>query len=279
MKNIIVTVLLILGIISVARSQNMITAGQTNGTNIHYTDYIPDSSIYLGQNYNGFKLDLDKNGTDDLLLNMGVINWGPPDLWTWSTIKILKENIKICLSADTLNWVYRFDAGDTISGNKIWSSDIDSVYYFQKYSSWSYAPPGGDTTEGYFGFGYLGFQMNYPNETFFGWINVEATNFTLTTKESAIQGITVGNREFNSSNRQINIYPNPFVDLLTIQLNSKNYFNPKIELLDLYGKIIESENIVSDISRIHTSYLVPGMYLVSIIESDRIIYRIKVIKK
>lgn len=278
MKKAIFIIGLSLGVIFTSYSQNMIIAGQTNGTNVHYTDYIPDSSINLGLNNDGFKLDIDGNGTDDLLLNMADKNWLPYELWTWSTVKILNGNIKICLSSDTLNWVDKLDAGDTISENRIWSTEIDSLYYFQKYYYWSYPPPGGEMSEGEYGSGFLGFQMNFPSETFYGWINVEAGNFTLKVSESSIRGLTVGTSEIVNSDNSLQVYPNPFSDFLTIEPNLNNYRNTRIEIVNIDGRIVKTYNIEGDKTRINTSLLTSGIYLIRIKEVERTISQVKALK-
>lgn len=280
MKKFFVIFGLIFGFIFTSSSQTVIVAGQTTGTNIHYADYLPDSSIYLGQNNDGFLLDIDNNGTYDLLYNMGlqVLGPSPADLITWSTLQILSNNIKICLNDNTSNWINNLSAGDTISANNIWSTKIDTLYYFQRYTNWTYPPPGGEISDGEYGTGYMGFQMNFPGETFYGWIHVEGGNFTLTAKEKAICGLTVGTTEIISSVNSIQIYPNPFEDMFTIEPNLNNYRSRRIEIVNIDGTIIKTYFIESDKTRINSSFLAPGIYLIRIREGEKTISQTKALK-
>lgn len=278
MKKIIFIFGIFLGFIFTSSSQTFIIAGQTTGTNIHYTDYLPDSSIYLGQNDDGFMLDIDNNGTYDLLFNMGEKDWLPYELWTWSTVKILNENVKIRLNDISTNWIDRLDLGDTISMNNIWSSTVDTLYYFHNYSFWSYPPPGGENSEGEYGIGYMGFQMEFPGETFYGWIHVEAADFMLTAKGKAIRGLTVGTSEITNSDNLLQVYPNPFDDMLTVEPALNNCRNRRIEIVNIDGRIVKTYNIESDKMRINSSLLTPGIYLIRIMEREKTISQTKVIK-
>lgn len=278
MKKFFIIFGLILGVIFTSSSQTIIVAGQTTGSNIHYTDYLPDSSIYLGQNNDGFKLDLDNNGTYDLHFNIGEKNWLPNELMTWSTVQILTENVKIRLNDSSSNWIDKLDIGDTISLNNIWSSAFDTLYYFQQYSYWAYPPPGGENSVGEYGAGYMGFKMNFPGETFFGWINVEGGNFTLTAKEKAICGLTVGTSEIKSSENLFQVYPNPFNDILTIEHVMKSKVENRIEIINCNGIIVQTYNIESEKFRINTSLLTPGIYLIRITEGNKTISQTKAIK-
>lgn len=278
MKKLLFIIGLILGVIFTSSSQNVIVAGQTTGTYIHYTDYLPDSSIYLGQNNDGFMLDIDDNGTYDLLFNIGVRNWLPYDLWTWSTVQILNENVKICLNDISSNWIDNLDMGDTISMSNIWSSAVDTLYYFQQYSYWTYPPPGGENSDGEYGTGYMGFQMNFPGETFYGWIHVEGGNFTLTAKEKAICGLTVGTSKIINSDNLLKTYPNPFSDRLTIESLLNNKSGMRIEIINLQGITVKSYDIENEKSQINTSLLTPGIYLIRIKEGDKTIFKTKALK-
>ncbi len=281
MKRIIFILALSIGLITYSHSQNMIIAGQTTGTNIQYTDYIPDL-VVIAEDPVGFKLDLDGNGTDDLYLFVGVtIEVFPFDeLWTWSTVKLLSSNVKILLSADSLYWIKKLNAGDTISENNIWGYNTDTVYYLQKYYSWSFPPPAGQIFQGewQYSHGYLGFQMNLPSETFYGWINLVTNNFMITAKESAIRGLTTGISEIIDSYNSFELYPNPCSDILTIEPNLDNYKGKRIEIVKLDGKIAMTCDIFGDKTKIDTQHLVPGIYLIRIKEENKVILQSKFLK-
>jgi hypothetical protein len=79
-------------------AQNFISAGQNTGNYILSQDYEPDSSIYLDAGSNCFSIDIDRNGTADLLFGMGSLNNLPMELTTWSTVRILNTQTRVCLS-------------------------------------------------------------------------------------------------------------------------------------------------------------------------------------
>jgi hypothetical protein len=278
MNKLLLIIGFVFGFIITSSSQNVIVAGQTTGTNIHYTDYQPDSSIYLGQNNDGFMLDIDDNGTYDLLFNIGEKNWLPNELWTWSTVQILSENVKICLNDMSSKWIDKLEMGDTISLANKWSLAVDTLYYLQQYSYWAYPPPGGESSDGEYGAGYMGFQMNFPDETLFGWINVEGGKFTLTSKEKAICGLTVGTSKIINSDNLFRVYPNPFNDQLTIESFVNNRSGMKIEIINAQGIIVKSVDIQNEKSWINTSLLTPGIYLIRIKDGDNVVFTSRTLK-
>lgn len=259
-------------------SQNTIIAGQTSGSNIHYTDYLPDSSIYLGQNDDGFMLDLDHNGTSDLLFNIGVINWLPNELWTWSTVQVLADNIEIRLNDHTSGWIDNVAAGDTLSETDTWSNDPDTLYYMQQYYYWTYPPPGGEISDGEFGAGYMGFRMMFPGETFYGWIHVTGGNFSITASESAICGLTVGSPGIKNTGQMLSIHPNPFTDHLTVVSTPPGPGSRNIELIDMRGKTVLTYAADCNQQVINTVLLAPGLYLVRLLDEGRIVSQKKVLK-
>lgn len=259
-------------------SQNTIIAGQTSGSNIHYTDYLPDSSIYLGQNDDGFMLDLDHNGTSDLLFNIGVINWLPYELWTWSTVQVLADDIEIRLNDHTSGWIDNVAAGDTLSETDTWSNDPDTLYYLQQYYYWTYPPPGGEISDGEFGAGYMGFRMMFPGETFYGWIHVTGGNFSITASESAICGLTVGSPGIKNTGQMLSIHPNPFTDHLMVVSTPPGPGSRTIELIDMQGKTVLSYALDYNQRVINTVLLAPGLYLVRLLDEGRIVSQKKVLK-
>jgi len=281
MKRIIFILTLSLGLITYSHSQNMIIAGQTTGTNIQYTDYIPDSVAIAGDDPDEFKLDLDGNGTDDLYLFVGV-KWEDYDeFWTWSTVELLNSNVKILLSADSSYWIKQLHSGDTISENNSWGYNTDTVYYLQKYHEWVMPPPGGQTQQGEWrdwSSGYLGFQLNLPSETLYGWIYMHTKFYEITASESAICGLTIEISEIIDSYNSFELYPNPCSDILTIEPNLDNYKRKRIEIVNLYGKIAMTCDIFGDKTKIYIQHLVPGIYLIRIKEENKVILQSKFMK-
>jgi hypothetical protein len=78
-------------------------------------------------------------------------------------------------------------------------------------------------------------------------------------------------------NLNINIYPNPSSDKLTIQLDS---FIDKltIQLTDIEGKLIANQSIMSDDTSIEIQNLSTGLYLLSVYVDMRLYKTFKIIK-
>jgi len=68
------------------------------------------------------------------------------------------------------------------------------------------------------------------------------------------------------------IYPNPFSDIL----NVKDVYAKRIEITDLYGKIVRTE--IHNLQSIDLSSLKPGSYLISIF-TDKNKWTRKIIKQ
>jgi len=260
-------------------SQDFIIAGQTIGANIHYTDFVPDSSIYLGQNNDGFMLDIDNNGTYDLLFNIGINPMSPDYFRTWSTVQILNENVKICLTDNVSKWVKNLNLGDTISENNIWVSAIDSLYYFHKYLYNGYPPNPGGNYQGEFGNGFMGFQMNFHDGSMYGWINIKAGAFyTLEAKDMAICYVVVDPVEINNPENAVLVFPNPFNDMLYVESYLCDTCIMRLEIINFLGAIVKTYYLENEKSTMNTSFLPSGLYLVRIKEGDKIIYQTKKIK-
>lgn len=275
MKNFTFILILFFAISSRSHSQNYILAGQSIGTNIHYTDYIPDSSLDLRHFKLQFFLDVDHNGTNDLSFNV----WDqlyPPYLYgsIWTEVKSLQHNISFITDSVNSNYASSLNYGDTISenGNAIFSSD--TILKLDYYWVWF----GSSGNIGNYGNGYLGFKMTFSSETFLGWINMYADNESIIVKESVLSGLTVNINQSRYDNNQVQIYPNPF----NKEINIDNSHSPKnlirFEIISMDGKIVKSDNLVNCKSHIDTSTINPGFYIVKIIEGDRTIKEAKIIK-
>lgn len=75
----------------------------------------------------------------------------------------------------------------------------------------------------------------------------------------------------------IKIYPNPFEIDLTIEL-TKALDDPILNILDLSGRAVISDDLSIGINRIDTKELVPGFYTIQIKSSDNNIFNHKLIK-
>jgi hypothetical protein len=276
MKNIILIVSIFAGSISPALAQDYIIAGQTNGPNIHYTDYEPDSNILLFETGWSFLLDINEDGSNDLCFTINI-SPGTFGLQIWTTVVTFNDDIKIISNVEDPIFVSKLSYGDTISDFQNWSSAHNSglmfQHYFEDYNS------GTHITTGEFNDGYLGFKMIYPGETFYGWIKIFASYSSIVAMESAIYGLTVGVKDVKAANAILKFYPNPCSNELNVELNSLNNSDKIFDITDVNGNKIKSGKMPGNKTEINTSDIIPGIYFLRVMEGDKIISGKKIIKQ
>ncbi|MBL1279545.1 MAG: T9SS type A sorting domain-containing protein [Fluviicola sp.] len=87
-------------------------------------------------------------------------------------------------------------------------------------------------------------------------------------------------RALNCSNKEINIYPNPFKDELIVELGDLvRNINAAIEIIDAQGKMVLSKMVLKNesFSKISTERLNSGLYIVRIY-SDNMVYTERIVK-
>ena len=265
-------------LINASLAQNQIIAGQTSGNNIHYTDFEPDSSVQLINGGEGFLLDIDKNNINDLgfyVLVEDVYMWYTK---FWSSITTINNNVKILSDGGFYNLVYNLNVGDTISALQNWSPTYDSTYELEVQYNSHYPPPGSTTYYGYLGTGYLGFKIEYPTETFYGWIYLSATYESIAVMEMAINGLSVSVEKPENKVIPVRIFPNPCQDELYLEIDIKRFENLQFKIINSLGKIVRKGAIVVENSKINTAGLESGFYIMQIQERGCIVERIKFIK-
>jgi len=72
---------------------------------------------------------------------------------------------------------------------------------------------------------------------------------------------TVSIKEINSIS-QINLYPNPSNEIITIDIGNNNINNATLQVVDLLGKVILTEQITSQTTTINLNSYSKGIYLV-----------------
>ena len=80
-----------------------------------------------------------------------------------------------------------------------------------------------------------------------------------------------------SDDRAILVYPNPFTNSLTIQIND-NAFNGEFSLYDMLGKLLIQKKITQNTSVIDVNVL-PGMYFYRFVTDTGILKTGKLISK
>ena len=76
----------------------------------------------------------------------------------------------------------------------------------------------------------------------------------------------------------VSAYPNPTTDYLTLEIGELNISDVSFYLFDMQGKVIHSEKITGNITRIYMRELLPAIYFVRIVHSNREVKIFKVIK-
>lgn len=107
-------------------------------------------------------------------------------------------------------------------------------------------------------FKYVWYDVANPNDS--AWVNV-----TFEVRNPNAVGIETIKKE-----TKINIYPNPATDYLNVAIAS-NEDNKKIEIIDLLGKVVYS-NIITEEStklRVNTTDYLPGVYFVTISSNNQ----------
>lgn len=82
-----------------------------------------------------------------------------------------------------------------------------------------------------------------------------------------------------SINLEMIVYPNPTTDYLTLKIQSEEFKSMSYQLIDMQGKIIESEKLTTNTTSIKMEGLPKSTYIVNIIENNKPIKTFNIIKK
>lgn len=81
------------------------------------------------------------------------------------------------------------------------------------------------------------------------------------------------------NHHSINIYPNPFIDILNIIVNDEISTNCKLHIFDLNGKTILSETIQNKTNQLKLNHLPSSVYFFRISDGNQLIQTNKICKK
>ncbi len=84
--------------------------------------------------------------------------------------------------------------------------------------------------------------------------------------------------EMNQNKPEVIILPNPFQDQLLIQTKSIEFHDVQIQLYDMYGRMVFNQPSVLIPSKIFVPDFPPGLYLCVILEKEKILANIKLMK-
>lgn len=91
---------------------------------------------------------------------------------------------------------------------------------------------------------------------------------------SVITGLT----EATGINLSVSAYPNPTTDYLTLKTEDFQFSDLKFQLFDMAGKLIESNKISGNETKIETRGLVPATYFLKVMQDNKEIKTFKIIK-
>jgi len=270
-------IILIFGICLDTPSQNFILAGDTNGTFIHFTDYIPDSIAGLGPEGNQFDLDIDNNGVNDLHFAVWLQHLSPYIFQAGTDVRILNDYVQIIVTEDSSFDVKELHLGDTVSDSQSVSYSVYNTLHF--YYIWEVYVPPSVYTHGEFDNGWLGFRISYPAETFYGWIKMIAGFGHAVAYESAISGISVAQEDYTVSNDRVIIYPNPCKGILNVLSKTSNLSQLNFEIIDILGNHQLRGTLFDKFYSIDVSYLHPGIYFFKLHDCNNEIFSTKFLKQ
>ncbi len=95
--------------------------------------------------------------------------------------------------------------------------------------------------------------------------------------------VEIATKEAQSINLTFTAYPNPATDYLTLEVKdyvqtSHDLSQLSFQLYDMNGKLLQSEKITGNQTRIFIDHLVPANYLAKVIQGNKEIKTFKVIK-
>lgn len=80
-------------------------------------------------------------------------------------------------------------------------------------------------------------------------------------------------------NLRVTAYPNPAIDdYLTLSIEGFDSSNLSYQLFDMHGKLLQSEKITSNQTRVFMSNLVPAYYFIKVVQGNKEVKAFKIIK-
>jgi hypothetical protein len=232
-------------------------AGKTNGEEIEYIDFDPDSVSYINTGGDDhFYFDLTGDGLTDLVIYVS---------FSWSNLAYSHELIALpqngCkIAVDGTNQTALFLQQEQIINNYNIYSGEPEVVLKQYYNS-----PLGSCSAGSWGSdGYFAYMIPGVTDTIFGWMHILRT-LTGTSSEMILDGYAytpkISTEVSENKKNHLQVYPNPFADKLKILAPIRNY---SIRLLNVFGdELLRFDNLIGN-ADIDVKALPAGIYLLTI---------------
>lgn len=77
----------------------------------------------------------------------------------------------------------------------------------------------------------------------------------------------------------VSAYPNPTTDYLILDINESEYKNMCVQLYDMNGKLLQSQNLTESKTQINMRNYPPASYFVRVISENKSVKEFKVIKQ
>jgi hypothetical protein len=90
---------------------------------------------------------------------------------------------------------------------------------------------------------------------------------------------TLGTDNFPELTLKFSAYPNPTTDMLTLSIENYEVKNLSYQLIDITGKIIQTNKITQDQTIIDMSNRIPAAYFFAISENNKMLKTFKIMKK
>jgi hypothetical protein len=106
----------------------------------------------------------------------------------------------------------------------------------------------------------------------------ETEDYSVVITAAALQGIALADEKVNSLNDEISVFPNPFEDNISVQL--QNSSAPVIvSIYDVAGGLHYSSELAVSKNELNLSQLKSGIYFVKIVKDGRLVKMVRIIKK
>ncbi len=89
---------------------------------------------------------------------------------------------------------------------------------------------------------------------------------------------TLGNDDFPEIQLMMSVYPNPTASFVTLTLQNYSLEKVHFELFDLNGRLIQSQSITTSETQIAMEHLASAVYLLNVMEQNKILKTFKIIK-
>ncbi len=238
---------------------NYYKVGVDTGSGAHYTNIEPDIEL---SNNNDYYLDLNNDGINDYLIHKDYLaeshfssGDGYIQPYNGNSVSVILQSTD---DPDTM--IFK----SMLSQDLFWSNAKCNLYNFYA----QYMPPfawGHSGIWGNINDRYIGLRIN---DSIYGWIHLNTTNYSITLLDYAwyyqqsVNGIT--NEYFEP---EFEISPNPAHSELRIQFLSRSNKDYLIRISNNLGQIVFSKQSKQNIENINVSTWIKGLYTVEIYSS------------